>query len=133
MKILLLLLILTASNVWASEPPGICPDSRTQAELDECAAKMARAADASLTRFYANYIKRLSPDQVQLFQAATSDWLRYRESYCKFESSGVEGGSVYPMIIDLCIASQSQIRLDMLRKLSQCHEGNLSCPAWAQP
>jgi uncharacterized protein YecT (DUF1311 family) len=124
------LLILVAWNVQAFESSDICPHSRSQAELNECAARTAKASDASLAKFYADYIKRLSPDQVQLFQASTTDWLRYRESNCRFQSSGVAGGSVYPMIFDLCIAEQSEMRLRALRELSKCQEGDLSCPAY---
>ncbi|MBS0176215.1 MAG: DUF1311 domain-containing protein [Nitrospira sp.] len=128
MKFLLLLLGLAASDVNTSEASGICPNSHTQADLNDCAAKMAKAADTSLAKFYAAYTKRLSVDQVQLFQSATSDWLRYRESHCRFESSGVLGGSAYSMVFDLCMTSQAQERLRMLRELSKCQEGDLSCP-----
>lgn len=127
--LLLLLLALIVPSAQASEPSGICPNSQTQSELDDCAAKMAKSADASLQKFYATYTKRLDPQQIRLFNSANSDWARYRISYCKFESGGVLGGSAYPMIFDLCIASQSHKRLQELRELSRCSEGDLSCPA----
>jgi uncharacterized protein YecT (DUF1311 family) len=126
---LLLFLVLIASSTQASEPSGTCPNSRTQSELNDCSAKMARAADASLQKFIATYKKRLDPQQIQLFNSANSDWIRYRASSCKFESSAVLGGSVYPMTFDLCIAFKSDQRLQELRKLSRCPEGDLSCPA----
>ena len=133
MKYLLLFLALAiaASSVRATESSSFCPNGRTQAELNDCAANAAKAAVASLEQFYVVYIKRLSPEQAQLFQVANADWLRYRDSYCKFESSAVQGGSVYPMIFDLCIESQSYKRLQDLRKLSRCTEGDLSCPAFS--
>jgi uncharacterized protein YecT (DUF1311 family) len=128
---ILLFLVLIVPSTQASEPSGICPNSRTQSELNDCASKMAKSADASLQKFYATYMKRLDPQQIQLFNSANSDWATYRLSYCKFESSGVLGGSAYPMTLDLCIASQSHARLQELRKLSRCSEGDLSCPAWS--
>lgn len=128
---LLSFLVLIASGTQASEPSGICPNNRTQSELNDCSAKMANVADASLQKFIATYMKRLNPQQIQLFNSANSDWIRYRASSCKFESSGVLGGSVYPMIFDLCMASKSDQRLQELRKLSRCPEGDLSCPAWS--
>jgi uncharacterized protein YecT (DUF1311 family) len=128
---LLLFFVLIAPGTQASEPSGICPNSRTQSELNDCSSKMAKVADASLQKFYATYMKHLDPQQIQLFNSANSDWIRYRLSYCKFESSGALGGSAYPMVFDLCMASQSDKRLQELRKLSLCREGDLSCPAWS--
>ncbi len=128
---LLLVLVLFASTTHGSEPSGVCPNSQTQSELNGCAAKMAEAADAAMEKFYAGYVKRLDPQQIMLFNSANSNWLQYRASYCKFESSGAADGSAYPITFDLCMASQSDKRLQELRKLSRCLEGDLSCPAWS--
>lgn len=113
-----LLLLLFASSTQASEPSASCLDGHTQVALNDCAATMAKTADSALAEFYTRYQRRLNPVQVQLFQSAIADWLRYRKSYCEFESSGVSGGSAYPMVFDLCMADQAELRLKALRKLS---------------
>jgi len=128
MKLVWLLLFLATSTALAAEDSGLCPNSRTQSELNDCASKIVKTADASLENFYKTYIKRLSPEQIELFQSANTEWRHYRQAYCKFVSGG-PGGSAYPMVFDLCAASQSTSRLQELRKLSQCHEG-FGCPVW---
>lgn len=107
--------------------------AQTQSQMDATAKQAWRKADARLDAFYESYKKHLSPDQVDLFAKANSAWSVYRIAYCRFQASGVEGGSVYPMIYAYCMESEANSRLHDLRDdlVSLCHDdGDLSCPAF---
>ena len=105
-----------------------CAKATTQLDLNQCSAASMRAADAELMKFTSTYKKRLSPTQVQLFEKAHSAWEHFRRDACGFESSGVEGGSAYPMVYGQCMTEKAQTRLKELQQLGRCEEGDLACP-----
>ena len=127
MKLALLFLLVSFR---AEAGVAACDKVMSQRDLNQCAVMSAKVADASLEKFYRSYEKRLSAEQIELFHSANSGWLNYRKAYCVFESSGVEGGSVYPFIFANCMTEQSKNRLKEMQELSRCKEGDLSCPAW---
>jgi uncharacterized protein YecT (DUF1311 family) len=55
---------------------------------------------------------------------------KYRDAACQFEASGVAGGSAQSMVHSECMVTQTNERLKYMRLLSNCKEGDLSCPAW---
>ena len=131
MKYFFLLLFLAAFRSETSGLTEACRENETQADLNSCARIKWQSADNALHEFTSGYIERLDPNQAELFNSAHAKWLESREAYCEFESSGVLGGSAYPMVFAGCMESQSKKRLLELRELSRCQEGDLSCPAWS--
>jgi uncharacterized protein YecT (DUF1311 family) len=109
-------------------------NAQTQLDLDrragETLAQLSRQLDATV----ANYRARLSGDKLQLFDRSQAVWVQFRKAACAFQSSGAAGGSVQPMVSALCYADYTRNRLQELKYLSTCEEGDVSCPAWsAQP
>jgi hypothetical protein len=89
------------------------------------------AADSRLDAFVHSYAARLTPEQLELFHSAQLNWQQFRQSSCKFEASGVLGGSAYPMVLAQCLASKAESRLSELKTLASCQEGDLSCPSYS--
>ena len=59
-------------------------------------------------------------------------WIAFRDAECKFASSGVEGGSVQPMIHSGCLQGLTDARVTQLGSYLKCEEGDLSCPVPGQ-
>ena len=110
-----------------------CASATTQQALNQCAAQTRRQADRSLKDFITAYQTRLSSEQAIMLQHTQASWELFRRFSCEFESSGVVGGSAYPMVFSGCMAAKATARLNELQKLAQCEEGDLSCPARETP
>ncbi len=106
-----------------------CDEATTQTDMNACAGMAFKRADAELNTAYAVYRKRLSEPQKAEFKEVQLAWIKFRDASCKFESSGVEGGSVYPLIHADCMAIKTRARLGEINVLAACKEGDLSCPA----
>jgi uncharacterized protein YecT (DUF1311 family) len=106
-----------------------CAEARTQVDMNACAAIAFRRVDGELNRRYADYRAQLVPDQRRQLRDAQAAWVRYRDLVCRFESSGVEGGSLQPFILNQCLAARTKARLGEIEALAACEEGDLSCPA----
>jgi uncharacterized protein YecT (DUF1311 family) len=102
--------------------------AQTQAELNAHEAQQAKAADRALNTQYTVTMARLSAPSRLLLRDAQRSWIVFRDQQCKFESSGVIGGSAYPMIYAACLTHMSNDRTRELRVYAQCEEGDLSCP-----
>lgn len=107
-----------------------CGNFNTQSEMNDCAAKNYRAADAALGSIYKKVVARLKddPDGLKLLKDAERAWIAFRDAECSFASSGVEGGSIQPMIEAECFQAQTEARTAMLKTYLACEEGDLSCP-----
>ncbi|WP_266105330.1 hypothetical protein [Rickettsia peacockii] len=57
--------------------------------------------------------------------------MKYRDADCEFRGFGVYGGSVYPMILLMCLTSYRKNRRAYKKEFEamlKCEEGDLSCP-----
>jgi uncharacterized protein YecT (DUF1311 family) len=105
-----------------------CSDSKTQLQMNECAAAQFSKLDKEMNAAYTAYRAQLDVEQERQFKAVQLAWLKLRDLTCKFESSGVEGGSVHPFILLSCLAGKTRLRLKEISVLASCAEGDLSCP-----
>ncbi|RYG60301.1 MAG: DUF1311 domain-containing protein [Alphaproteobacteria bacterium] len=126
MSPIVLMLVLQASAITADD---LCySKALTQLTLNECAAVSLEAADSKLAEFVRTYEARLEPEQLALFRSSQLNWQQFRQAACKFEASGVSGGSAYPMVFAQCLASKSGSRLSELMLLAKCRDGDYACP-----
>jgi uncharacterized protein YecT (DUF1311 family) len=102
----------------------------TQSGLNICAAADYKAADAKLNADYSEIMKRLSDnaDARKLLQESQRAWVTFRDAECKFSSSGVEGGSIYPLVYSGCLQTLTDARVEQLGAYLKCDEGDTSCP-----
>jgi len=108
-----------------------CENAATQAEINECAGKAFKDADARLNAVYNDLLGRFKgdADRQKLLISAQRAWITLRDADCAFIASGVEGGSLYPTILSSCLEEETKERIGRLKRLLDCKEGDLSCPA----
>lgn len=97
-----------------------------QADLNACAGKGLRQADAALNETYGRLMQRLKP--APALRDAQRAWIRFRDGECDFATIGVEGGSIRPMVVAQCRQRLTEQRLARLRRYLSCQEGDLACP-----
>ena len=107
-----------------------CDNATNQATMNQCAAQQHKAADKELNAIYQQINSRLkgSPDTKKLLVSAQRAWVAFRDAECKFSASGVEGGSVYPLIYSSCLTDLTKSRVETFKGYLKCPEGDISCP-----
>ncbi|MBL6280539.1 DUF1311 domain-containing protein, partial [Micromonospora fiedleri] len=93
-----------------------------------------KAADNELNALYQQITGRLKsdPDRKKLLIGAQRSWIAFRDAECKFSASGVEGGSVYPLIYSNCITELTRARVATFKNYLKCQEGDMGCPVPSQ-
>lgn len=94
-----------------------CRDPQSQAEMNMCAAKRFKAADAELNRVYNRLVSMLggNSDSLARLKAAEVSWLKYRDDNCDYEADFFEGGSMRPLIYSSCLERMTKSRTAELR------------------
>jgi uncharacterized protein YecT (DUF1311 family) len=107
-----------------------CANASDQATMNQCAGQDFKAADKELNTVYQQITGRLkdNPDSKTLLVSAQRAWLGFRDAECKFSSSGVTGGSVYPWVYSSCLTGVTKVRVEALKQYLKCEEGDMSCP-----
>ncbi|CAI8814974.1 lysozyme inhibitor LprI family protein [Pseudomonas zeae] len=107
-----------------------CANASDQATMNQCAGQDFKAADKELNTVYQQIIGRLkdNPDGKKLLVSAQRAWLGFRDAECKFSSSRVTGGSVYPWVYSSCLTGVTKLRVESLKQYLKCEEGDMSCP-----
>ena len=105
-------------------------NNTTQTDMSLCANFQHKAADKELNALYQQINQRLKdqPHSKKLLVSAQRAWVAFRDAECSFAASGVEGGSVYPMIYSGCLADLTEKRVAAFKSYLDCQEGDLSCP-----
>ena len=113
----------------AQEAPS-CEAAATQLAMNECHAKAFGVSDGKLNELYRMVEGRLADNAHarDLLVQAQRRWIAFRDAECAFEASGVDGGSIQPMILSLCLTSLTDTRVEDLQRLLSCEEGDTSCP-----
>ena len=107
-----------------------CAKAQTQLDLNECAAKGFKAADADLNAAYRKAAARLAgnADALKLLTVAQRNWIAFRDSECAFASSSVAGGTIYPMVLMNCRERVTRARIADFKTYLACQEGDVGCP-----
>ncbi|WP_025126301.1 lysozyme inhibitor LprI family protein [Pseudomonas sp. PH1b] len=109
-------------------------DSSTQTDMNLCAGVQSKAADKELNALYQQINQRLKdqPHTKKLLLSAQRAWVAFRDAECSFSTSGVEGGSLYPVGYSNCITALTQARVESFKNYLKCMEGDLNCPVPAR-
>ncbi|MCC8462000.1 MAG: lysozyme inhibitor LprI family protein [Rickettsia endosymbiont of Ecitomorpha arachnoides] len=107
-----------------------CNNAMTQGDMNYCAGEEYKKVDKKLNQIYKEILKHISDEQekVNLLKKSQNLWIKYRDADCEFRSSGVYGGSVYPMILLMCLTEKTEERIKEFEVMLKCEEGDLSCP-----
>ena len=81
-----------------------CESRGSQAEASACAHEEYKAADAELNKVYGQLAGVLDAEDKAQLKESELAWIKYRDSYCSFESSQYKGGTIRPMIEAFCLA-----------------------------
>jgi len=92
-----------------------CRDPQSQAEMNMCAAKRFKAADAELNKVYNRLASMLAGDNSARLKAAEVSWMKYRDDNCDYEADFFEGGSMKPLIYSSCMERMTKARTAELR------------------
>jgi len=110
-------LILVAFNATFGQgkKPAPCANAESQAEMNICAGKEYKAADAQLNQVYQKLSSMLDAEEKSQLKEAENAWLKYRDLNCDFVADQYKGGSIRPMILGLCLADVTRNRTSELR------------------
>ena len=89
--------------------------AQTQTEMNEKAYKDYQKADSEMNKVYQQLIKILSKEDKKMLVTAQKNWLKFRDSHCKFESEQYNGGSIQPLILSTCLSEQTEKRIADLK------------------
>jgi uncharacterized protein YecT (DUF1311 family) len=130
MKRLSLAAALTILSLQTASADECLDKAKTQADINACADKSYKAADAELNKLYKEITQRLDSDAdaKKRFVAAQRNWVAFRDAECSFATSRSEGGSVYPMVYAGCLGGLTTKRVADFKQYLSCKEGDLDCP-----
>ncbi|AOW11033.1 hypothetical protein EM308_16920 [Flavobacterium gilvum] len=80
-------------------------------EMNETAAASFIKADTELNKVYKQLMTMLNQSEKTLLIQAEKDWVKFRDSHCKFEASQYEGGSIKPLIYSTCLEQLTRKRI----------------------
>ncbi len=122
--------LLSGSAVRAQDEKIDCTSqSLNMRELDQCAGRVFKAADARLEALYRLLMKKYDAPNGALLAAAQKSWLAWRDAECSYETNGTAGGSINAMMWTKCRTAKTEARFKELDAQLHCEEGDLSCNA----
>lgn len=74
-----------------------------------------KKADAELNKVYKQLTAILDKNEKPLLIQAEKDWVKFRDSHCKFEASQYEGGSIQPLIYSTCLEKLTRKRITEIK------------------
>lgn len=80
-----------------------CDDPKTQTEMNICAAEEFKLADKELNETYSRVSKGLEPNHKDALLKAQRAWIKYKDLACEAYSLQAEGGSMQPMLHNMCL------------------------------
>ena len=103
-------LALLASSAQAAADADDCNPNGNQQQMNACAARDFRAADAELNIRYGDVMKTLSPQMRVALRNDQRAWLKGRDPACKRASKANEGGSIWPLVFSTCLEKSTRKR-----------------------
>ena len=114
--VFMLLFVLAGANAFGQhKKPDPCANAQTQAEMNDCAGRAYKVADATLNQVYGKLIAMLDSEEKAQLKDAQNAWLKYRDANCEFVADQYKGGSMRPMIQGYCLADMTKHRTTELR------------------
>ena len=112
-----LLIAFAGSSFAAVESPFACKPDGNQQEMNECAQRDYRAADAALNIKYGEVMARLPVAGQATLRKEQRAWLRQRDLQCKAQTRSSEGGSIWPLEYFSCLRTSTEKRTKELARL----------------
>jgi len=90
--------------------------AQTQTEMNILADKKFKKVDSEMNHVYKQLLMVVNANDKLLLTNAQKNWLRFRDSHCKFEESAYTGGSIQPMVRSNCLTEVTKRRVMELRQ-----------------
>jgi len=94
-----------SADPWQCKPDGL------QQEMNACAVRDFRAADAKLNIRYVAVMETLPADRRVALRSEQREWLKRRDPRCKAEALPSEGGSIWPLEFYGCLEKATADRI----------------------
>ena len=119
MKVALASFLLVIAAVAYAGPPQKklepCPNAQSQAEMNDCAGREYKKADADLNQVYQKLVAMLDADEKGQLRDVENAWIKYRDANCDFVADQYKGGTMRPMILGFCLADVTRNRTSELK------------------
>jgi uncharacterized protein YecT (DUF1311 family) len=106
----------TPESAHAQAQHDRCSQAKTQTDINACAARDHRAADAELNRAYTRLMSVALPARREGIRVAQRAWIAFRDAHCRSEASEYQGGSMQPMVLSFCLADVTRSRTAQLKE-----------------
>ena len=101
---------------WAEESPE-CNYEGTQQQMNACARRDFEKADRELNHLYKQLMATLKPSNQEKLRVEQRAWLKERDPKCRAVADDeAKGGSMWPMLFQICLAGATQIRIQELHR-----------------
>jgi uncharacterized protein YecT (DUF1311 family) len=109
---------LSVSGEQSGQRQGPCDKAETTVELNECAAKEYKLADAELNKTYKQVMARFGDEGYKsALRESHLAWLKYRDLNCDFQSYMSKAGSIHPIEYAFCRTEMTQARTSELKRM----------------
>ena len=105
-----LALLAGGAQAAGSDEPVDCNPNGNQQQMNDCALRDFRAADAELNIRYGEVMKTLSPQMRVALRTEQRAWLKGRDPGCKRAAKANEGGSIWPLVFNACLEKSTRKR-----------------------
>ncbi|WP_171266020.1 lysozyme inhibitor LprI family protein [Acinetobacter sp. LoGeW2-3] len=94
---------------------AVCNPNINQTDLNICTMNEYKKADQELNKVYAAYTVKLDHTRKSQVKAVQLNWIKYKDSDCKYEASAYEGGSIQSLILNSCLTKKTKLRTQELK------------------
>ncbi|WP_026618720.1 YecT (DUF1311 family protein) [Ensifer sp. WSM1721] len=130
------LLFVSMRSALAQEEPQVdCRNAVAQMDLNICADRDYRTADAELNKVYKQAMTAMQATDkelggidpayvgaVEALKKAQRAWIGYRDGQCELAGFEARGGSMEPMLVSGCLAELTRKRTAELKELVESAE-----------
>ncbi|HZS48610.1 MAG TPA: lysozyme inhibitor LprI family protein [Blastocatellia bacterium] len=94
-----------------------CDSATNQVEMNNCAEREFKAADAQLNKVYNQVMTKLEGEHKTKLKEAELAWIKYRDTNCDCETFLNLGGTIYPLVYNGCLTRMTNNRIKELKDL----------------
>ncbi|QRZ16191.1 DUF1311 domain-containing protein (plasmid) [Paracoccus methylovorus] len=130
MRRITLAMILGAGMISTAHAENCMDTAKDQIQMTQCAAADLQSSDATLNKLFQQIRQRLAddPKALGLFRDTQRAWIAFRDAECSFAAATSKGGSIWPMVHDICLNNLTKQRIAAFEQYLHCEEGDTTCP-----
>ena len=102
----LLISLLITSNIVSAQ---------TQAEMNTEAMNAYKKSDKELNVYYKKIVNTIDSKSKEKLIKTQRLWIQYRDTYCDFDTSPYEGGTIKPLMKYSCLKTLTDQQIDNLK------------------